>query len=224
MGTGRMVAMSPQFIDRIDAASRLASALEQVLSGRDSTGVVLVGLPRGGVPMAAEIGRRLGFVHDVIVVRKLGVPHHRELAMGAIGEGGIKVVNDDIVSRLGIDRGAVAAIEAEERAELDRRLALFRSGRPAVPLAGQTVVVIDDGLATGASARAACQVARKAGAEAVVLAVPVAPHDWTERLAGVADAFVAIETPVRFRAVGEFYDDFGEVSDADVVAALTSTG
>jgi putative phosphoribosyl transferase len=210
------------FADRIDAGVRLAGVLAPVLDefGRDR--VVIVGLPRGGVPVAAELGRRLGVPVDVVVVRKVGVPGHRELAMGAIGEHGVRVVNDDVLRQAGVDAREFGTIETEERAELDRRVEMFRGERPRIPLEGKVVVVVDDGLATGASARAACQVVRAAGATAVVLAVPVAPIDWTDRLDAVADRYVAVATPRHFGAVGQFYDDFGEVSDADVVSALDS--
>ena len=210
------------FVDRIDAGAQLAAELVGVLDAFELHEVVIVGLPRGGVPVAAEIARRLDLPVDVIVVRKVGVPGHRELAMGAIGEDGVRVVNDDVVNMARVSDAEFAAIEREERRELDRRVEMFRGDRQRVPLAGKVVVVVDDGLATGASAKAACEVARASGAAGVVLAVPVAPADWTGRLAGVADRLVAVAAPREFGAVGQFYDDFGEVSDADVVEALDS--
>ncbi|HLM18505.1 MAG TPA: phosphoribosyltransferase family protein [Acidimicrobiia bacterium] len=210
------------FVDRMDAAAQLAAKLAHTLDAFDRHDVVIVGLPRGGVPVAAEIGRRLDLPVDVIVVRKVGVPGHRELAMGAIGEDAVRVVNDDVVGMARVSDAEFAAIEQEERHELERRLEMFRGGHERVPLAGKVVVVVDDGLATGASAKAACAVARASGAVAVVLAVPVAPADWTERLGGVADHLVAVAAPRHFGAVGQFYGDFGEVSDADVVEALDS--
>jgi predicted phosphoribosyltransferase len=210
------------FADRIDAGEKLAGVLAPALDEFDRDQVVIVGLPRGGVPIAAELGRRLGLPFDVVVVRKVGVPGHRELAMGAIGEHGVRVVNADVLRQAGVDARDFDAIETEERAELDRRVAMFRGGRQRLSLDGKVVVVVDDGLATGASAKAACEVARASGATAVVLAVPVAPIDWTDRLRSVADRYVAVATPRLFGAVGQFYEDFGEVSDADVVSALDS--
>jgi len=205
------------FADRADAGRRLAERLEHLRAHGD---VVVVGLPRGGVPVAAEVAAALGAPLDVIVVRKLGVPYQPELGMGAIGEGGVRVVNDEIVRLTGVGDDELAAVEARERAELERRAAAFRRGRPRQELAGRTVVVVDDGIATGSTARAACEVARAAGATTVVLATPVAPPAWTERLAGCADDYVCIETPEPFFAIGQFYDDFSQTTDDEVVACL----
>ncbi len=204
------------FADRVDAGDRLAARLLHLV-GDD---VVVLGLPRGGVPVAAEVARALGAPLDVIMVRKLGVPFHRELAMGAIGEDGVKVLSDDVVAFVEVDPEQVAEVEVAERAELERRTRRFRAGHPRVPLQGRTAVVVDDGIATGSTAQVACRIAREHGAERVVLAVPVAPVDWLDRLAGVADEFVAVATPSAFRAVGEFYVDFPQVSDAEVVEIL----
>lgn len=204
------------FADRVDAGDRLAARLLHLV-GDD---VVVLGLPRGGVPVAAEVARALGAPLDVIMVRKLGVPFHRELAMGAIGEDGVKVLSDDVVAFVEVDPEQVAEVEVAERAELERRTRRFRAGHPRVPLQGRTAVVVDDGIATGSTAQVACRIAHEHGAERVVLAVPVAPADWLDRLAGVADEFVAVATPSAFRAVGEFYVDFPQVSDAEVVEIL----
>src|SRR5690606_36606413 len=149
------------------------------------------GLPRGGVPVAAEVAAALDAPLDVILVRKLGVPFQPELAMGAIGEDGVRVLDDHLLAATGITADQVARVERRERAELDRRAATYRACRPRVPLAGRTVVIVDDGLATGATARAAIQVARAEGARRVVLAVPVAPRDTVDDLAAVADEVVA---------------------------------
>lgn len=204
------------FVDRADAGRRLAKRL-RYLRGEDP---VVVGLPRGGVPVALHVALALEAPLDVIVVRKLGLPFRSELAMGAIGEGGVRVINDEVVGAAGVSAHQIAEVEQRERVELDRRARRFRRGRPPVALAGRTVVVVDDGIATGSTARAACQVARAHGAAKVVLAVPVAPPGWTHRLGGVADECIALETPPGFAAIGQFYADFSTTSDDEVVACL----
>lgn len=204
------------FRDRTDAGRRLAERLAHL---RDEQPVVL-GLPRGGVPVAAEVARALDAPLDVLLVRKLGVPWQPELAMGAIGEGGVRVRNDEVLARADVDDDRLATVEREERAELERRVRAYRGGRPGTPLAGRVVVVVDDGIATGSTARAACQVARAAGAERIVLAVPVAPPDWEGRLADVADELVAVSTPQWFFAIGQYYEDFRQTGDDEVLAAL----
>src|SRR5579862_4982386 len=156
-------------MDRTDAGRHLARSLETL---RGSEAVVL-GLPRGGVPVAFEVASSLGLPLDVIVVRKLGVPYQPELAMGAIGEGGIRVSNDDVIRRGAITPHEIAIVEQRERADLERQARQFREGRPHVDVAGRTAIVVDDGIATGSTASAACQVARQMGATAVILAVPV---------------------------------------------------
>ena len=166
------------FVDRRDAGRRLA---ERLMSLRGEDAVVL-GLPRGGVPVAFEVARALGAPLDVILVRKLGVPFQPELAMGAIGEGGARVVNDEVLRRAGVTPSELAEVEHREQAELDRRARRYRGGRPPVGLTGRTAVVVDDGIATGSTARAACLVARAQGAARVVLAVPVAPASTVEEL------------------------------------------
>jgi putative phosphoribosyl transferase len=204
------------FADRVQAGRALAAALGH-LSDRAP---VVVGLPRGGVPVAREVADALGAPLDVIVVRKLGVPFQPELAMGAIGEDGVRVLDEDIVRRAGVTGDEVAEVEGRERAELARRAGRFRAARPRVDLAGRVAVVVDDGIATGATARAACQVARAHGAERVVLAVPVAPPGWTARLGDAADEYVCLDTPASFHAVGQFYGDFSPTTDDEVVATL----
>ena len=204
------------FADRREAGRRLAARLAH-LQGSDP---VVVGLPRGGVPVAFEVARALAAPLDVLVVRKLGVPFQPELAMGAIGEGDAMVVDEDVVWGTGISPAAFARVETHERAALHARLQRFRGGRPAVPLGGRTVVVVDDGIATGSTARAACRVARDRGAARVVLAVPVAPADWTSRLHDAADELVAVATPEPFHAVGAWYDDFSPTTDDQVMAYL----
>jgi putative phosphoribosyl transferase len=204
------------FADRVDAGRRLARQLMQ-LRGED---VVVVGLPRGGVVVAAEVALTLGAPLDVIVVRKLGVPFQPEVAMGAIGEGGARVINGDVIRAAGIGPEELAGVEVRERAELRRRVERFRGEHDQVPLAGRVVIVVDDGVATGSTAHAACQVVRAQGAARVVLAVPVAPVGWRGRFAGVADELVCLATPRPFVGIGCFYRDFSETSDAEVVAAL----
>jgi putative phosphoribosyl transferase len=157
---------------------------------------------------------------DVIVVRKLGVPGQPELAMGAIGEGGVRILNHEVVEAARVSERALAEVECRERTELARRARRFRGGRPPRSLAGRVAVVVDDGVATGSTAFVACQVARALGASGVVLAVPVAPRGWAERMGAAADAYVCLETPDPFVAIGQFYADFAQTSDEEVVSCL----
>ncbi|MFD4034873.1 phosphoribosyltransferase family protein [Streptomyces sp. NPDC058637] len=205
-----------QFTDRTDAGRRLAGALGH-LRPRDP---VVLGLPRGGVPVAFEVARALGAPLDVIVVRKLGVPYHPELGFGAIGEGGVRVISDEIVRHAGVREKDLVSVERAEEAELLRRARTYREGRPRLPLTGRAVVVVDDGIATGATARAACRVVRAQGAAHVVLAVPVASPDVVERLRADVDEVVCLSTPGLFSAVGEWYSDFSQTSDEEVVSLL----
>ncbi|MEU2677419.1 phosphoribosyltransferase family protein [Streptomyces sp. NPDC007107] len=210
------------FTDRTDAGRQLAEALRH-LERRDP---VVLGLPRGGVPVAYEVARALGAPLDVIVVRKLGVPYRPELGFGAIGEGGARVISDEIVRHAGVREKDLEAVERTEGAELLRRAQTYREGRPRLPLKGRAVVVVDDGVATGATARAACQVVRAQGASHVVLAVPVASPDVAARLREDVDEVVCLSTPHLFSAVGEWYRDFSQTSDEEVVSLLAraSTG
>ncbi|MFI1827543.1 phosphoribosyltransferase family protein [Streptomyces sp. NPDC020412] len=200
------------------AGRRLATRLEH-LKGRD---VVVLGLPRGGVPVAARVARALGAPLDVCLVRKLGVPFQPELGMGAVGEEGVRVVNDRVVRLAGVRDDELARVESRERAVLAERARRYRGGRAPEPLKGRTVVVVDDGVATGSTARAACRIARARGAARVVLAVPVAPPGWTELLADEADELVCPDTPADFSAVGQFYVDFAQTEDDEVVAILSA--
>jgi putative phosphoribosyl transferase len=204
------------FKDRADAGRRLGERLSY-LRGQS---VVVLGLPRGGVPVAFEVARALGAPLDLIVVRKLGVPWQPELAMGAIGEDAVRVINDEVMRNAGVSDRELAAVETRERAELERRARRFRDNRKREPLEMRTVVIVDDGIATGSTARAACQVARAQGAARVVLAVPVAPPEWRSRFAGVADELVALETPASFFAVGQVYADFSQTTDSEVLECL----
>jgi putative phosphoribosyl transferase len=204
------------FIDRVDAGRRLATRLQYLRDDR----VVVLGLPRGGVPVAYEVARALDAPLDVIVVRKLGVPFQPELGMGAIGEDGVRILNEEVIRLTGVSDSELAEVEVSERVELERRARRFRGDRPRTALEGRTVVVIDDGIATGSTARAACQVARAQGATRVVLAVPVAPQGWEDRFGADADEFVCLETPEPFFAIGQFYDDFAQTSDEEVIVCL----
>jgi predicted phosphoribosyltransferase len=181
---------------------------------------VVLGLPRGGVVVAAEVARSLGAPLDVIIVRKLGVPFQPELAMGAIGEEGARVISDDVVRRCGLSAEQLGEVERRERAELARRAELLRGDRPPIPLAGRTVLIVDDGIATGSTARAACVVARARRAARIVVAVPVGPTDAGALLAGAADELVCVATPAGIGAIGQFYRNFTQTSDAEVVALL----
>jgi len=208
------------FTDRRDAGRQLAEHLSRY---RNDPNVVVVGLPRGGVPVGFEVATALGVPLDVIVVRKLGVPFQPELAMGAIGEHGARYVDDDLVKRAGVSPDQFEEVERREREELEWRSHRFRAGRAATKLAGRVVIVVDDGVATGSTARAACHVARAAGAARVVLAVPVAPSDWADRLHDAADEYVAVETHWRFGSVGLFYRDFSQTTDQEVIECLRTT-
>jgi putative phosphoribosyl transferase len=205
-----------QFRDRSDAGRRLAARLSEL--PRD--GLVVLGLPRGGVPVGYEVARALGVPLDVILVRKLGVPFQPELAMGAIGEDGVRIVNDDVAQRLGVSASAFAVVEAREREELASRVRRFRGGRRRVSLVGRTALIVDDGIATGSTARAACQVARAHGAARVIVATPVAPPSTVARLRGVADEVIVLDCPEAFIAIGEFYEDFSQTTDEEVMEFL----
>ncbi|WP_084259127.1 phosphoribosyltransferase family protein [Microtetraspora malaysiensis] len=205
------------FADRRDAGTRLGERLRDRLGGADA---VVVGLPRGGVVVAYEVARALGAPLDVIVVRKLGVPYQPELGFGAIGEGGVRVLNPDIVRLAGVTKEQMAKVEEAEREELTRRAARFRGGRPRVESAGRTVIVVDDGVATGGTARAACRVARAQGAKRVVLAVPVGSPDTMDALREDADEVVCLQTPRDLYAIGAWYHDFPQTSDEQVVELL----
>ena len=208
------------FLDRADAGRWLAGLLAgDPMTGR-GTGTVVLGLPRGGIPVAYEIARALGAPLDVILVRKVGLPAQPELAMGAIGEDGIRVVNDEVILAEHVSDRQFSEVEERERAELARRADRYRAGHPRVPLTGKTAIVVDDGIATGSTARAACQVARAHGAARVVLAVPVAPQASLDALAGVADQVVCAEAPEPFLAIGQWYEDFAQTGDEEVVRLL----
>jgi putative phosphoribosyl transferase len=208
-----------RFADRVEAGRLLADALAS-FSGPDT---VVVGLPRGGVPVAAEIARALGAPLDVLLVRKLGVPFQPELAMGAIGEDGGRILNDDVIGLTGVTRAEIDEVEERERAELERRLTRYRKGRRAVPLGNKTVIVVDDGMATGATARAALSCVRHRGPRRIVLALPVAPADVDETIGDLADDIVVLRRELLMGSVGAWYRDFSPTSDAEVVDLLTGS-
>ncbi|MFC0681636.1 phosphoribosyltransferase [Lysobacter korlensis] len=206
-----------RFRDRTDAGEQLAERLARAEPG---AAPIVLGLPRGGVVVAGPVARALGAPLDVLVIRKLGSPANAEYAVGAIGEGGVRVVDAKGLRGTGVTERSLAAIERQEFRELQRRTALYRAGRLPLNLSGRTAVLVDDGVATGATARAACLVSRAIGARRTVLAVPVAPRDWTDGLADVADELIALQTPSPFFAVGQWYERFGQTSDDEVLATL----
>ncbi|WP_350004195.1 phosphoribosyltransferase [Pseudarthrobacter sp. WHRI 8279] len=206
-----------KFRDRVEAGRKLGLALAG-LRGED---VVVLGLPRGGVPVAAEVANALDAPLDIIVVRKLGVPFQPEVAMGAIGEGGARVLDRRVVSLARVTDGDLRTVEARERALLDSRLERYRQGKAPMDLKGRTAVIVDDGIATGSTARVACKVARQLGAARVVLAVPVAPERAMDSLPE-ADQFLSLVSPRDFEAVGYYYRDFSPTDDEEVIHLLDS--
>jgi putative phosphoribosyl transferase len=207
-----------RFTDRADAGRQLAAELG-FLRGGDA---VVLGLPRGGVPVAFEVAAALGAPLDVIVVRKLGLPTQPELAMGAIGEGGVRILNEAVLQRAWVTPVDLAAAEQRERRELDRQAHQFREGRARVDIAGRTAVVVDDGIATGSTARAACLVARAQAAARVIMAAPVGSPGSAAVLSGSCDQVRCVLTPASFSSVGEWYENFVPVPDAAVTALLRS--
>ena len=203
------------FRDRTDAGRRLAGHL----ASRRAPDVVVLGLPRGGVPVAAEVAAALGAPLDVIVVRKLGIPYQPEVAMGAIGEGDVRVLDDALVAQAGVTPAELDAVERRERATLESRVERFRAGRKRLDLTGRTAIIVDDGIATGATATAAARVARALGAARVVIAAPVGGPDATRRVDG-ADEVICLIQPPGFHAVGSYYRDFQQTSDDEVAALL----
>jgi predicted phosphoribosyltransferase len=191
---------------------------------RGRPGIVVLGLPRGGVPVAAEVARSLEAPLDVFVVRKLGVPGREELAMGAIASGGVRVVNDEVVRRLGIPEEVVASVARREEEELRRREEAYRGGRAPLDIAGRTVILVDDGLATGSTMRAAIAAVCQKGPEAVVVAVPTAAAPTLPTLHAEADDVVAAMVPEPFAAVGNSYVDFSQTSDDEVRGLVLSSG
>ena len=209
--------MAERFRDRVHAGQRLADRLSH-LAGRDD--VVVLALPRGGVPVGAEVAWALGATLDVLPVRKLGVPGREELALGAVAAGGALALNDDVMAAYGISWETVAAMARGAAEDLTRQAERYRGGRPAPTLAGRVAVLVDDGLATGATMGAAVAAARAGSPAQVVVAVPVAPRSSCQALLDVADDVACVSTPRWFTAVGEWYDDFAQVGDREVTQLL----
>jgi putative phosphoribosyl transferase len=206
--------MSTRFRNRFEAGRRLAEELAPRYGGRDD--VLVLGLPRGGVPVAYEVARALRAPLDVFVVRKLGVPGHEELAMGAVASGGVRVLDPQVVADCAVSRRDIDLVTERESEELERRERSYRGGRPFSDVRGRTVILVDDGLATGSTMRAAVEALRREGPAAVVVAVPVAPRDTCEALGAVVDDIVCAATPEPFVAVGLWYEDFSQTTDEEV--------
>jgi putative phosphoribosyl transferase len=212
-------AETSRFRDRRDAGRRLVAKLQEYAGRPD---VVVLALPRGGVPVGYEVADALNAPLDVLLVRKLGVPGHEELAMGAIASGGVRVLDDVLIAALELGEDAVAAVSADEQRELERRERLYRGGRPAPDVGGKLVLLVDDGLATGSTMRAAVQAVRALGPAEVVVAVPVAPPATCRELDREADVLVCALTPEPFTAVGVWYERFGQTEDDEIVELLES--
>lgn len=204
------------FRDRQDAGRQLAVRI----SALGLTAPVVVALPRGGVPVAAEVAKAIGAPLDVLVVRKIGAPQQRELGIGAVAEGGVVVALEELVRRLGVGQDQLEALRAEEESELDRRVHRYRGDRPMADVRGREVVLVDDGLATGVTALAAIEAMRRLGPGRLVLAVPVCAPDTARQLGSRVDDLVCVEQPTGFTAVGVHYTRFDQVPDDEVVAAL----
>ena len=205
-----------KFVNRSHAGRELARLLDHLRGER----TVVLGLPRGGIPVGFEVARRLSAPLEILLVRKLGVPFQPELAIGALGEGGIRIIDEDRVTRLGISPDQIDRIEHLEHQEIARQAKLFRQGRAAADLSMKTAVIVDDGIATGSTALAACPVARRLGAERIIMATPVAPRNAPAIFKDAADEFVSLWTPRRFAAIGFFYADFRPTSDREVIELL----
>ena len=212
--------MAQRFRDRHEAGRHLATAL-RAYAGRPD--VLVLALPRGGVPVGYEVALALDAPLDVMQVRKLGVPGHEELAMGAIASGGVRIVSQDVVELLQIPDRVIATVAAAEERELDRRERMYRQGRPFPDMRGRTVILVDDGLATGSTMRAAAAALRAEGAGRIVAAVPVAPQESCDALSDMVDEVVCAITPQPFRAVGEWYDDFTQIGDDEVRDLLSQS-
>jgi len=205
------------FRDRADAGRQLARRLTAYANRRD---VLVLGIPRGGVPVAFEVAQALHAPLDILLVRKLGTPGQKELAMGAIASGGIRIVNQELVAELGITEDQLAEVIAAQEAELHRREQLFRGSRPDISAQGRIIILVDDGIATGSSMRAAIDALRTLQPKKIVVAVPVAPSQADLQIKGVADEFVCVLKPDWFFGIGKFYEDFSQTEDSEVQALL----
>ena len=205
------------YADRSAGGQALVPPLEKYKGSKE---VVVLGLPRGGVPVAYEVARALELPLDVLIVRKLGVPGNPELAMGAIASGDARYLNEDVIRLAGVGAREIEQVEETEHCELLRRERFYRGGRPPLDVKGRTVILVDDGIATGASMRVAARAMRAAGVLKVVVAVPVAPAEAQNRFEGIADEFVCAQAPRSFRAVGQFYDRFDQTTDDEVRGLL----
>jgi putative phosphoribosyl transferase len=209
----------PLFRDRYDAGRVLASDLSG-FAGR--TDLIVLALPRGGVPVGHEVARALGAPLDVFLVRKLGLPGHEELAMGAIASGGIRLINDDVVRAYGVTDAEIDAVTTVEQRELERRERIYRDNRPLPSLHDRTVILVDDGLATGATMRVAVLALRQESPASIVVAVPVAAAETCDEFRAIVDDVVCAETPTPFYAVGLWYEDFSQTTDEEVHELLTA--
>jgi len=212
--------IQPIFHDRADAGRVLARDLAGYAGRGD---VIVLALPRGGVPVGSEVARALGAPLDVFLVRKLGLPGHEELAMGAIASGGIRLIHEDVVQAYGVTRAEIEAVAAAEQKELDRREVAYRDGRPLPPLEGRTVILVDDGLATGSTMRAAVLAVREESPARIVVAVPVAAAETCDEFQSIVDDIVCAETPNPFYAVGLWYENFTQTTDDEVHDLLSTT-
>jgi putative phosphoribosyl transferase len=210
--------MERAFANRTEGGRLLAEKLGEYADRRN---VIVLGLPRGGVPVAYEVAKRLRAPLDVFIVRKLGVPGFEELAAGAIASGGVRVLNQEVVRAIPYAEQAIEAVTARETAELERREQIYREGRGPPELRDRIVILVDDGLATGATMRAAVKALRERGAAKIVVAVPVGPPDTCHELKQLADEALCLSTPPFFQAVGQYYEDFSQTSDHDVRELLT---
>lgn len=205
------------FVNREDAGRKLAEKLTHYANKKD---LVVLGIPRGGLPVAFEVAARLCAPLDVFLLRKLGVPGHEELAFGAIATGGVRVLDQEIVEALDISERAIEQVTSTERSELERHARVYRGDRPALDVKGKTVILVDDGIATGSSMRAGIRALRQLQPKRIVVAVPVAPKRTCDLLKGELDELVCLQTPPLFHAIGQFYEDFSQVSDQEVLALL----
>jgi putative phosphoribosyl transferase len=210
-----------RFSNRREAGHALAGSLTKYAGRND---VIVLGLPRGGVPVAHEVAKRLRLPLDVFVVRKLGVPDFEELAMGAIASGGVRVLNENVLAQIDHAADALARVTEQESRELERREAKYRGNRPRRDLRGKTVILVDDGLATGATMHAAVLALQTIGVARMIVAVPVAPPEVCAKFQGEVDEIICLKIPWSFRAVGQFYDDFSQTSDEEVRELLKSSG